>query len=115
MSVHTAEFQTIEYQGVPAFVLVPVDLFARIKPLLEMELFNHAIPHEIVRRNAVDDVPMVRAWREYLGLTQNELARRVGMTQPAIAKLERPGARPRHGTLSRIAAALELTPEQLAE
>jgi predicted transcriptional regulator len=43
-------------------------------------------------------------------MTQAELARRMGTTQSAIARMERPGANPRFTTLSRAVA---LTGRQL--
>ena len=43
-------------------------------------------------------------------MTQAELARRMGTTQSAIARMERPGSNPRFNTLSR---ALALTGRQL--
>lgn len=39
-------------------------------------------------------------------LTQTELAKRAGVSQPQIAKLERPGENPTVGTLAKVAAAL---------
>ncbi len=50
----------------------------------------------------------IRRAREKLGLTQTELAERVGSTQPAIARLEAGGVSPSLDTLSRIATALGL-------
>ncbi len=50
----------------------------------------------------------VREAREHLGITQAELAARIGSTQPAIARLEAGGSTPSFGTLRRIAAALGL-------
>lgn len=113
MSAHTVDFQTIEYEGHPAFVLVPFDIFCKIRPLLENEAVRNAIPHEIVRRNALEGVSMVKAWREYLGITQSELAKKAGMSQPAIAKLEQSSAKPRKATLKKMADAMSLTLGQL--
>lgn len=48
----------------------------------------------------------VRAMRETQGLSQAELAKRIGSTQPAIARLEAGGVAPTVTTLGRIAAAL---------
>ena len=50
----------------------------------------------------------VRRARERLGMTQAELASRIGSTQPAVARLEAGGVTPSLATLRRIAAALGL-------
>jgi DNA-binding XRE family transcriptional regulator/predicted RNase H-like HicB family nuclease len=44
--------------------------------------------------------------RQAAGLTQAQLARRVGVSQQQVAKLERPGANPSIATLSKVADAL---------
>jgi ribosome-binding protein aMBF1 (putative translation factor) len=50
----------------------------------------------------------VREARQRLGITQVELAGRIGSTQPAIARLEGGGVMPSLATLRRIASALGL-------
>lgn len=50
----------------------------------------------------------VRAERERFGLTQAELAQRMGTTQPAVARLEAGGVTPSLDTLHRAAEALGL-------
>ena len=50
----------------------------------------------------------VREAREHRGITQSELAKRIGSTQPAIARLEAGGITPSFDTLRRIAVALDL-------
>ncbi len=45
--------------------------------------------------------------RTELGLTQAELARRAGMTQPQLSRLESGGATPTVPLLARLAAALD--------
>ncbi len=109
------KYQTIEYNGQPTFVLVPWEQFNRLRPLLEGErALTTGIPQEVVEAHVLDGTPMIRAWREHLGITQAELAQRMNITQAAIAKFEKPGARPRRTTLNQIAAALGITPAQLA-
>jgi len=52
--------------------------------------------------NAAD---LIRRARTIAGLTQAELAGRLGVKQPVIARLERGGANPRLSTLDRVIAA----------
>jgi DNA-binding XRE family transcriptional regulator len=44
--------------------------------------------------------------RQAAGLTQTQLASRIGVSQQQVAKLERPGANPSIATLRKVAAAL---------
>ncbi len=48
---------------------------------------------------------LIKRSRLEAGLTQAELARRVEVTQPVIARLEREGANPRLQTLEKVIAA----------
>lgn len=59
-------------------------------------------------RKAFELAERVRELRLAQGLSQSELARRIGSTQPAIARLEAGGVAPSIDTLERIAAALEV-------
>jgi len=59
-------------------------------------------------RDAFELAEQVRAARERADITQEELAARIGNTQPAIARLEAGGVTPNLTTLRRIAAALGL-------
>ena len=59
-------------------------------------------------REAFELAQRVRRARERLGMTQAELASRVGSTQPAVARLEAGGVTPSLATLRRIAGALGL-------
>ncbi len=47
-----------------------------------------------------DPAALLRDSRRQAGLTQRQLALRMGVSQAAIAKLERPGANPRVATLA---------------
>jgi transcriptional regulator with XRE-family HTH domain len=56
---------------------------------------------------------MIRAWRDHIGITQRELAARIGVSQAAVAKLEKPTAKPRRATLEKIAEALGISIKNL--
>ena len=101
------DIQTIKgADGHPAFVVVPYAEY--------MRRFAHEeglIPHEVVSAT-VDGASPMKAWREYLGLTQAEVAVRLGVSQAAYSQTEA-AARPRKATVARVAAALRLAVEQL--
>lgn len=70
------------------------------------------VPHAVVSK-AIDGMSMLAAWREYLMLTQEEMAQRMGITQAGYAQIEA-AKRPRKATLEKAAAAMGITLEQLA-
>ena len=72
------------------------------------------IPAEVawLRR---DGFSAIRAWREHLGVSREELASRLGASPAAVAQLEAAKARPRAATLKKVAAALGVSWECLRE
>ena len=103
------EFQVIVGQdGKPAFVVVPYDQFRRMTGG-----FTHGtVPNEVVNLSFERGVSAMAAWREHFGLTQAEVAGRIGITQAAYAQMERV-KQPRKATLEKVATALGLAVEQL--
>lgn len=103
------EFQIIVGQdGKPAFVVVPYDQFRRMRGG-----FTHGtVPNEVVNLSFERSISAMAAWREHFGLTQAEVATRIGITQAAYAQMERV-KRPRKATLEKVASALGLEAEQL--
>ncbi len=105
------EYRICEESG-RRFAVVPLDQFtALVERAGEADALT--LPHEVVSRHLVDGVSLLRAWREYLGQTQTDLAQSLGVTQGQIAQWEAPDAHPRHATLKRIAKALGLHVSQL--
>lgn len=110
------KYQTIEHCGHPAFVLVPWEEWSRIEPLLEAEKARaYGIPQDVVEAHVLRDEPLIKAWRDHLGITQAELASRMGISQAAVAKFERSVARLRTATLEKIALALGVDVELLRD
>lgn len=102
-------YQTIlDSKGKPVFVVVPynefVNLFGIVRPGM--------IPNEVVGKRIMDEVSMLQAWREYLNLTQEEMATRMNITQAGYAQIEA-ARRPRKATLEKAATAMGITLEQL--
>jgi DNA-binding XRE family transcriptional regulator len=73
------------------------------------------IPHEVVGYQLKEGLSLIAAWRKHLKITQKELAAKTGMTQPAIAQIEKQDSKPQAKTLEKIAVAMELDVEQLTD
>jgi DNA-binding XRE family transcriptional regulator len=106
--------QIIMDKGKPAFAVIP---WAEYQSLVDRYNIENEtwIPHEVVKATLLGDVSIIRAWREYLNLTQEELAERAGLSQPALARIERPDTNPRRSTLKKLAEAMNLNIEQLSD
>ena len=106
--------QIITNDGKPAFAVIPWDEY---QELARQYTENNEtwIPHEIVKATLLGDVSLIRAWREYFNLTQQELAERANLSQPALARLEKIDAKPRTSTLKKLATALDITVAQLSD
>lgn len=83
----------------PTRPLTDLDRELRKDPEYEAALQELA-PYEQIARQLI-------AFRVENGLSQAELARRCGVSQPAIARLERGEHEPRLATLRRVAHALD--------
>lgn len=73
---------------------------------------QNAIPSEVVSLIFDNGFTPARAWREYLQLTQEECARKLGISQAAYSQLETSN-NPRKTTRNKLATALGINPEQL--
>lgn len=103
------EFQVIfDKDGQPAFVVVPYDQFRRMRG----GFTQGTVPNAVVNLSFERGVSPMAAWREHFGLTQSEVAQRIGITQAAYAQMERV-KQPRKQTLLKVAVAMGLEPEQL--
>jgi len=102
---------SITDKGRPAFVVMPYEDFLKIQKDQARE--RGLIPHEMVRRTLLDGVSSVKAWREYIGMTQQELADAAGIKQPMLARIETAATKPQIRTLKKLAHAMNLTLEQL--
>ncbi|CAG2147600.1 helix-turn-helix domain-containing protein [Cupriavidus plantarum] len=95
-------------KGQPAFVVIPYADYIK-----QRAQDKDGVPHEVARMLLVDDVSPARAWREHLGLTQKEVASRLGISQPAYAEQENGKGRMRKATREKLAAAFGISPALL--
>lgn len=91
--------------GKPAFVVIPYAEY------ISRDI-KTTVPHEVVAAMVENDWTPAKAWREHLGLTQAEVASRLGISQPAYAQQES-SDKLRKSTRDKIAEALGILPAQL--
>lgn len=111
--------QVIERNGKPAFYLVPAAMWKRVREAIEDA--DDAIEYE--KAVQTDDglrFPMrvaaalaegthaVRAFRDYRGMTQEQLARASGLSKPFLSQIEGRVRVPSLAALRRLAAALDV-------
>lgn len=102
--------QIIQKDGKPLFVLVPWDEYSAGRKRSVPKTY---LPQAVVEKAAVEGKSMVRAWREYKKMSQQEVADKLGITQAAFCQLEKSQDKMRGSTVRKIAAALGVTEEQL--
>ena len=91
--------QIIENNGRPLFVLVP---YAEYVASLNREAgASPVIPLAVSKAANLEGKSLVRAWREYKGLSQANMAERLGISRPAYAQLEAKDANLRATTLTK--------------
>jgi DNA-binding XRE family transcriptional regulator len=105
------EHQVVKHKGKPVAVVIP---WAEYLALVPPPRTQPTTPHEVVEKFFVEGKSLVQSWREYLSLTQEEAARRMGVKQSSYQQIEKKSARPRPATLKKIAAAFGIEPSLLA-
>ena len=107
----------LETNGKPAFVVLPYDEYLALinnqlktKPRIPAD---DSVPHEVMRLQIKNNWSLIRAWREYLGITQTKMATRLGIRQPSYAAMEAVDAKLKPFTRERIATALGLSLDQI--
>ncbi|MBA4502303.1 helix-turn-helix domain-containing protein [Marinobacterium marinum] len=102
------DVQVIKQAGQPAFAVIPYDEY-----LVLLRANQRHLPARVVEMQTEGGLSRIAAWRSYRGMSQSELAERLGITQSSVARLERVDVTPRQRTLERVAIALGCTVEQL--
>ncbi len=108
MNIHT-DYQIIkDTAGNPAFVVIPYSRWVK-----QTSVIAGLIPNEVVGAVIEGEITPFRAWREHLGLTQAEVAKRADITQAALSQIESGEHKARKATREKLARAMGITAEQL--
>ena len=102
--------QFIEQNGKPAFAVISYEEYLKLLPSEDV-----TIPHEVVGLVVKNGMNLVKAWRTYLGLTQEQVAKKAGMSQAALSQMEKGEKNLRTKTLEKLAVAMGLKKEQLQD
>ena len=99
--------------GKPEYAVIPFKVFQtlcnhKVREFNEKE----TIPHEVIKKIHLEDMSSIQAWREYLNLTQTEIAERMGISQAAYSQMET-SKKNRKATLEKIAQAMDIDYLQL--
>jgi DNA-binding XRE family transcriptional regulator len=114
--------QIIEKDGRPEFAVISYTDYEHFLELLEDEAdakvvaeFHEAytagreflVPDEIMRRELAGESP-IKLWREYRGLTQQDLAKQAAISNPYLSQIETGKRQGTIETLSTLARALDV-------
>jgi len=115
MKVHIDDVQIIKQNGKAAFAVIPYDTYLDlIGEEVEMESEVY-IPFEVAELVLMEELSLLAAWRKHLGLSQSQLAERMGVTQSTLSQMEKINSKPQRRTLEKAAKALGVQPEQLTD
>jgi DNA-binding XRE family transcriptional regulator len=112
MNAHTQYSRVVGSDGKTHYYLVPVEDFQRLLAHTKQDE-QVTIPNAVVKLHLLDELSVIAAWRTYLGLTQEEVAHRLNISQAAYCQMEK-AKRPRQASRKRVAQALGLDEQQLS-
>lgn len=101
-------------KGQPTHVVIPLEEFeARYRKTAALA-DRVKIPADVAYK-VMDGINPLKAWREYKGLSQDEVAVMLGKSRPAYAQNEKKGRKPQRDTIEAFAGALGLDVRQVLE
>ncbi|NTX68896.1 helix-turn-helix transcriptional regulator [Lelliottia amnigena] len=118
-------------EGIPQYVVIPYNEYFRMclklselddetdDDLEDIEVEHDSLddvklPGEVCRIMTWQDVSLQAAWRILCGLSQQEVADKLGISQSAVSQLEAVDSRPQKRTREKLAAIYGCTQEQIS-
>jgi DNA-binding XRE family transcriptional regulator len=123
-----AQVQIIERDGQPEYAVVPIETYRRLLALAEdmedIRAYDRAmaeidrgedevLPAEVAKRLLSGEAHPLRIWREYRGLTQQQLAQAVGVGKSYISQIEAGKKQAAVGVLQALSRTLAVDMEDL--
>lgn len=118
--------QIIEKDGKPEWAVIPYEMYQRLVEDVEMlqDIYDYdeakkaitageeLIPSQVTYA-ILDGENPIRVWREYRGLTQQQLADKAGISKPYLSQIESGQRKGSTEVLAAIAKALDLSLDDL--
>lgn len=95
-----------DYERLRAFAEDGEDAVAALAAEARVAAGQGTVPGEVVRLMIEDGLSPLAAWRKYRGFTQAELARRAGLSQVWVGRIEAGGGFGSRASRSKLAQAL---------
>lgn len=108
--------------GIPQFVVIPIAEYERLMtretpyasiPYEAGEHDDEVVPNEVVSVMTRQNVSLIAAWRIYRGLSQYDVAEKLGTTQSAVSQWESADSKPQKRTREKLAQLYLCKIEQL--
>jgi uncharacterized secreted protein with C-terminal beta-propeller domain len=99
-------------EGNPLYVVLPYADFRALEASISKKK-NDYVPHEVAQRVLVENCSPAKSWREFLGKTTSEIAKRMGISETEYVRLETLPKLKGRSAREKVAGALEISPEQL--
>ena len=115
MAQHTRiDLQIIKRNGKPLFAVIPYEEYLGLVSECGRE-GEALIPHEVVGMVIKHEIGLVKAWRQYLGLSQQQVAERAGLSRSTVSRIENSYSTPQGRVLDKLAAAMGILAKQLVD
>ena len=96
-----------DYERLHALAEEGEDVIDGLAALARVEAGEGTVPGEVVHSMIVDGMSPIAAWRKYRGLSQAALARKAGLSQVWVSRIEAGGGYGSRETRRKLAEALE--------
>ena len=106
-------YPVVTNDGVPTHVMVPIDAYLQLQNEAGQEIDYVYVPLEVGKAVLMGASPL-RAWREHLKLTQEEVAQRMKVSRPAYTQMEK-SRTPHIATIKKASKAFGVEAEQIME